>query len=195
MKLKICEYWRAFLTAQALPLTSLRYLRLAFLPLGRGAHPLWKTCKSSPSAVRAATVQAKMLSGRYRSCWLRRHWSGESGECRLPGCGMVPGDVAHLLSAECPALQQSLASTFCHIKSLLEPHPLLLSLLLSARNGDRESVTMFFLDPSTEPQVIKLCQLYGRASVLDPLFQVSRAWIWAAHRARMRLLGLEQYLV
>ena len=53
----------------------------------------------------------------------------------------------------------------------------------------------FFLDPSTDPQFIKLSQLYGRAPVLGPLFQLSRAWIWAAHRARMRLLGLEQYLV
>ena len=111
VKQKICEYWRTSLIAQARPLTSLRYLRLAFLPLGQGVHPLWKTCGSSPSAVRAATVQAKMLSGRYRSCWLRRNWTGESGECRLPGCGMVPGDVAHLLSAECPALKPSLATT------------------------------------------------------------------------------------
>ena len=104
VKATVKNYWRVSLIAQAKSLTSLRYLRLPFLQLGCGAHPLWWTCGSSPSAVRAATVQAKMLSGRYRLCWLRRHWSDESGACRLPGCGMVPGDTAHILSAECLAL-------------------------------------------------------------------------------------------
>ena len=101
-------------------------MRLSFLPLGRGAHPMWWTCYSSSSAVWAATVMAKMLSGRYRSCWLRRHWTQESGACRLPGCGQVPGDVAHLLSGECPALQPYLATTLQHLSEMLAPHPHLL---------------------------------------------------------------------
>ena len=122
--------------------------------------------------VRAATVQAKMLSGRYRTCWLRRHWTQESWACRLPGCGMVPGHVAHLLSVEGPALQPHLATTLQNLKVLLAPHPLLLPPVMAALHRARESVTTFFLDPSTD-----------------------RAWMWAAHRSRMRLLGLEKYLL
>ena len=68
-------------------------------------------------------------------------------------------------------------------------------LVLSALDMDREASTTFLLDPSTNPLVIGLCQSYGRSSVLGPLFQVCRSWIWAAHRTRMRLLGLERYLV
>ena len=195
VKMSICRYWRSSLIKQSETLRSLCYMRLAFLPLGQGAHPMWQTCGSSPSAVRAATVQAKMISGRYRSCWLRRHWTQESGACRLPACGMVPGDVAHLLSGECPALQPVLATTLLHMKSLLEPHAHLLPPLQSALDRDRETATTFLLDPSTDPSVISLCQSYGRQSVLRPLFQVCRAWIWAAHRTRMRLLGLERYLL
>lgn len=90
VKTAISSFWRDSLIAEAESLTSLRYMRLSFLPLGRGAHPLWWTCYSSSSAVWAATVMAKMLSGRYRSCWLRRHWTQESGACCLPGCGQVP---------------------------------------------------------------------------------------------------------
>ena len=70
----------------------------------------WWTYYSSSSAVRAATVMAKMLIGRNRLCWLRRLWTQESGACLLPGCGQVPGDVTHLLSGECPALQPYLAT-------------------------------------------------------------------------------------
>ena len=166
----------------------------SFLPLGRGCHPLWWTCYSSSSAVRAATVMGKMLSGRYRSCWLRRHWTQESGACRLPGCGQVPGDVAHLLSGECLALQPYLATTLHHLYDMLAPHPHLLRPVMTALHSDRETVTTFFLDPSTDCSVIQLVQLYGQEPVLTPLFQAARAWVWSAHRARMRMLGLEYYL-
>ena len=143
---------------------------------------------------RAATVMAKMLSGRYRSCWLRRHWTQESGACRLLGCGMVPGDVAHLLSGECIALQPSLATTLHHILGMLAPYPHLLQPVRSALHGDRAMVTAFFLDPSTDPAVIRLVQQCGKGPVLHPLFRVSRAWVWCAHRTRMCLLGLEHLL-
>ena len=99
VKAAIRSFWHAHLARESASLPSLRYLRIPFLPLGAGPHPVWWTCGSSASAVRAATVQSKMLSGRYRSCWLRRHWTGESGTCRLPGCGQVPGDVPHLVGA------------------------------------------------------------------------------------------------
>ena len=64
VKTAIVAFWRNYHINQASPLRSLKNLRLKFLLLGVGAHPLWQTCNSSPSAVRAATVQAKMLSGR-----------------------------------------------------------------------------------------------------------------------------------
>ena len=83
---KIIFFLRSSLISEAEPLTSLRYMRLSFLPLGQGAHPLWWTSHSSSSA----TVMSEMLSGRYISCWLRRHWTEESGCCRLPGDGQVP---------------------------------------------------------------------------------------------------------
>ena len=108
---------------------------------------------------------------------------------------MVPGDVAHLLSAEYPALQPHLATTFRHLEAMLAPLPHLLPPVLDALNGDREVVTTFFLDPSTDPVVMQLVQSYGRGNVLGPLFQVCRAWVWSAHRTRMRLLGLERFLM
>ena len=194
VKTAVQSFWHSALVAQAVPLTSLCYLRPTFLTLGNGPHPIWWTCGASPSAVRAATVQAKMLSGRYRSCWLRRHWTAESGACRLPGCGVVPGDVAHLVSGLCPTLQPQLQSTLRNLENLLEPYPLLLPLLSGALKSDSQTATTFILYPSTDPSVIQLCQAYGHVSVLNPLFRACRAWIWAVHRTRMRLLGLCQYL-
>ena len=87
-----------------------------------------------------------------------------------------------------------LASTLQHLLDMLASHPHLLPPVLTALNGDRDTTTMFFLDPSTDPAVMKLVQEYGHVTVLAPLFQAARAWVWCAHRARMRLLGLEWYL-
>ena len=193
VKSAVTSHWHSALMTMAAPLNSLRYLRPGFLPLGQGPHPLWWTCQSSPSAVRAATVQAKMLSGRYRSCWLRRHWTHETGACRLPGCGMSPGDVAHILCGECPALQEALSQTLTNIQEILSHHPVLLPPVHTALNSDKEALSAFILDPSTDPAVITLVQHQGRG-ILLPLFRVSRAWVWAAHRTRMRLLGLEKFL-
>ena len=77
---------------------------------------------------------------------------------------------------------------------MLSPHEDLLSLVFKVVTSDKDTATSFFLDPSTNPIVIALVQQCGQGPVLGPLFQVSRAWIWSAHRARMRLLGLERYL-
>ena len=55
--------------------------------------------------------------------WLQRHWTQESGACRLPGYGQVPVDVAHLLSGECTALQPYLATTLHHLLAMLAPQP------------------------------------------------------------------------
>ena len=91
-------------------------------------------------------------------------------------------------------LQPYLATTLNHLYDMLAPHPHLLHPVMTALHSDRETVTTFFLDPSTDSSVIQLVQLYGQEPVLTPLFQAARAWVWSAHRARMRMLGLEYYL-
>ena len=175
VKKAVCLFWRTQLQAEAQTKRSLKYLRPAFLPLGCGPHPLWWTCGSSPSAVRAATVQGKMLSGRYRLCWLRRTFGlGESGACRLPGCGMSPGDTAHILSGECPAILPALTATIHNLQKLFSSCQNLAIPLLSSLHGNREQITTFILDPSSDPQVIRLQQEMG-PSVLLPLFRASRA--------------------
>ena len=195
VKSAVCSHWHTKLSNEAAKLPSLCHLHTFFLPLGRGCHPLWRTCGPSSSAVRSATVQARMLSGRYRTDWLRRHWGpGESGACRLPSCTSPRGDLEHLLSAACPALAPTLAHTLTHTLDFLAPYPLLISTIQDALLREPEHFVSFLLDPSTDFSVIPLVQQHGR-HILVPLFRFSRAWVWAAHRHRLRLLGLHQYLL
>ena len=195
VKSAVCQYWHAKLVSEAATLPSLCHLRASFLPIGQGSHPLWRTCGPSQSSVRSATIQARMLSGRYRTDWLRRHWGpGESGACRLPSCTSPRGDLVHLLSAACPALAPTLARTLTHTMDILSPYPLLIATIQDALTREPGQFVSFLLDPSTDLSVIPLAQQHGR-EILVPLFRFSRAWVWAAHRQRLRLLGLHQFLL
>ena len=195
VKSAVCRHWHDKLVAEAATLPSLCHLRTPFLPLGRGSHPVWHTCGPSSSAVRAATIQARMLSGRYRTDWLRRHWGpGETGACRLPSCTSPRGDLVHLLSGACPALAPTLARTLCHAINLLSPFSIIIHTIQDALLKEPEEVTSFLLDPSTFSSVIPLTQQHGK-EILVLLFRFSRAWVWAAHRQSFRLLGLHQYLL
>ena len=195
VKTAVVAHWHAKLAAEAAALPSLHYLRPAFIPLGRGAHPLWRTCGPSSSAVRAATIQARMLSGRYQTDWLRRHWTGLSGACCLPACGAPPGDLEHLLSGACPALAPTMACTLTNCLNFLSSTPVLLSPVQDALNSPPATFVAFLLDPSYSPAIIKLSQQHGTSPILNPLFRMTRAWVWAVHRTRLCLLGLTQYLL
>ena len=70
-------------------------------------HPIWRAA-GSPFEVSKAVIVARMLSGRYRTDRLARHWTSDNpnGLCRLPGCSGQVGDLVHIL-LHCPALAHS----------------------------------------------------------------------------------------
>ena len=81
IKKKILDYWEKKLRSDALNLPSLKYFHPHYYSLS-SPHPLWTTAGSSPYEVKKAVVQARMLSGRYRTEMLRRHWSeNKEGHC------------------------------------------------------------------------------------------------------------------
>ena len=71
------DYWEQVLRLKAASLTSLAYFKPNFMSLVK-PHPLWTTAGSSPSKMSMATVQARMVSGRYRSELLCSNWSKNS---------------------------------------------------------------------------------------------------------------------
>ena len=69
-------------------------------------HPLWKAAGNSSYKITMATIQAKILSGRYRTGVLTRYWksSSQEGFCTLsPACALAIDDFNHIL-VDCPAL-------------------------------------------------------------------------------------------
>ena len=103
-KQKVLDFWNLKLRADVKRLDSLEFFKADYMSLCQ-PHPIWTTTGSFPFDVKKATVQARMLSGRYRTCWLRRHWSEDStGHCQVPGCTGQPGTLQHIATGECPGL-------------------------------------------------------------------------------------------
>ena len=115
-----------------------------------------------------------------------------SGACTLPGCSKFPGDVVHLLSGDCISLRGVQVLNLVQGISSLSQYPLLLSVV---RESLEDSVTwvQLLLDPSTDPQVIKIKQEFG-LNAIKPIFSFARSFIWCTHRTRMRKKGLQMYL-
>ena len=133
---RVIDWWNQKLRKDVVKLDSLVLFRAEFMSLSH-PHPIWTTAGSSSYEVRKATVQARMLSGRYRTCWLRRHWSGDpTGVCKVPGCsGDVPGTLVHIVTGECPGLASAYIRAVAIWSSFLKEAPLLFPLIRDVSLG------------------------------------------------------------
>ena len=135
-KAKVTDFWEEKLRAQASILSSLEYFNPNYMSL-RKPHPLFLSAKS-PFEVKKAVVVARMLSGRYRTDHLVRHWSktNPTGLCRLPGCtGDMIGDLQHIL-LYCPALKDTRLHLSNHWANFMTSRPYLFPIIISRKVPD-----------------------------------------------------------
>ena len=140
---------------------------------------IMSSCGSSTFEIQKATVQARMVSGRYRTCWLRRHFSqGESGVCRVPGCtGEMQGTLVHLATGQCPGLVAAVAKAARHWNNYLTNHPLLFPLIQEMSCADPEDFLKFLLNPATQPGVIAIAQRHGWGSSAKSAISLGHGFI------------------
>ena len=130
MKKKVISYWECTLRAEVVDLSSLEFFNPQFMSLTKG-HPLWSTAGASPGKVRMATIQATMLSGRYRTGSLTRFWTeNSSGQCQLSPTCLEKETLTHLLS-HCSSLKLSRARLLIFTARFANDHPEVAELLLS----------------------------------------------------------------
>ena len=172
-KKAVISFWEKKLRDDAKSLKSLEYFRPEFMSLSI-PHPIWLTAKSSSYEVIKATVQAKMLSGRYRTGLLSKHWStNRSGYCLLPSCTAQIEDLAHIL-VSCPSLNHIRTNLLHFTKQYLTQIPEDALQQISSLASPSSPLFMdFLLDCSTIPCVIVLVQKFG-PELLHHLFHLSR---------------------
>ena len=191
VKKKILSYWEHKLRQEASLLPSLEFFRPDFMSLSK-PHPLWLTAGSSPSKICMASVQANLISGRYRTESLTRHWSNNSnGVCLLSSVCQNLGskeDIRHILQW-CPALEDTRDKLTEYTRNKVSNLDAYLQHeILGLCSVSNPSFCQFLLDCSTISTVISLVQLYG-TSLLSFVFEISRTWVYGIHRERLRRLG------
>ena len=141
-------------------------------------HPIWLYA-GSPFEVSKAVVAARMLSGRYRTDKLVRHWSAHNpnGYCKLPGCsGAEVGDLAHIV-LDCPALVNVRLKQISLWSSFLVSHPALFPVISYYTVENRHLMLEFLLDPSTMPMVISCTE--NNEDCLRHCLYLSRTWLYS----------------
>ena len=102
-KKHILNYWEIKIRAEAVALPSLQYFHPNFMNL-TVTHPVWTSAGPSPYQVAMSTVQATMISGRYRTEELCSKWTpNSSGCCQAPSClnSNEKEDIHHILAVCC----------------------------------------------------------------------------------------------
>ena len=188
VKKKVLNFWEIKLREESQCLSSLAYFKPSFYSLST-THPLWTTVGSSPYETKKAVVQARMLSGRYRTEKLRRHWStNKEGVCLLPTCNGQIEDLPHVLVG-CPALQEARDRVQLMWVNKLSDKPHILNVVKHYVDKPDSDCIQFLIDPSVLPLVINLKQEYGIV-VFDTIFNLTRTYCYSLHIARLKLLGL-----
>ena len=186
---KVLDYWQAKFRDDITRLDSLKMFKSEFMSLSH-PHPIWTSAGSSPFETRKATVQARMLSGRYRTCWFRRHWSGDpAGQCKVPGCHGQPGTLQHIATGESQGLSGALVRATSLWDSFLAQNPILVPII--DKYYRKENFLSFLLDPTTKPEVISMNQIHGKqACITEKLCYLTRTWLFYMHKERLKLLDL-----
>ena len=183
-KSKVIDFWEKSLRHSASLLPSLKYFQPQFMSLTK-PHPLFTTCGSNSYEVSKAITQAKMVSGRYRSDMLLRHFDPtKSGNC-LTCDETVPGSLEHLL-IDCPALSSSRDVLFKMLyerNDISEPIKTLITDIFLSKNIT--DIVQLVLDCSVVPVVISAQD--RMENTLSQIFKFTRSWCFTLHQSRMKI--------
>ena len=191
VKKHVISYWECQLRAEASARSSLIFFHPEYLSLVH-PHPIWMTAGSSPYQVNMAMIQAKMLSGRYRTETTTSYWSkNPNGYCLLPSCSGLNTyeDLTHMLTC-CGSLDQARSSltSFTSAYTLATSLPILQTIVDEYCSSLHPQFPQFLIDCSCLSPVIAAAQLYGQ-DVLHHLFKITRTWCYVLHRERLKILG------
>ena len=188
VKNKITQYWHSLLRTEVAPLKSLKYFKPDLYSLTK-AHYMWTTAASNPHECSKSSILSKMVSGRYRTDMLCRHWSdNRAGYCRAPTCHSVPGTLEHLL-VSCPALSQVRERLYCMMLEKSVMFPPLHSTIREVLECSEEHIVQLILEPLSFPVVNHFAKLHG-ARFIAQLSYLTRTFAFYIDRHYKQILKL-----
>ena len=184
-KSKVVDWWEQKLRGEADLLPSLQHFKPAYMSLS-SPHPLW-SCAGSPYEVGKAVIAARMLSGRYKTDRLTRHWTktNPDGLCRLPGCENKEGSLEHIL-LHCSALADSRSRIVSLIAAFLVSRPELFPVIRHFTIEEDNLLLQFLLDPTCLPLVISTNRTHP--DTLKHCLYLGRTWCYSIHIYRSKIM-------
>jgi hypothetical protein len=129
-----------------------------------------------------------MISGRFRSEYLCRHWSDNRlGFCQADTCVGVVGDLEHLL-VHCPALAPDRERLWDMFFSKSVHFPALVHLPKEIEKSEPSVKLKFLLDPFSLPIISKLLRLFGQ-NLVNHIYYLLRTYAYYLHRRKQILTG------
>ena len=184
VKSLVTDYWEQRLRGEASLLSSFSYFQPVYHSLS-SPHPILWTPGANPYEVSKAVIQLRMLSGRYRTAMVTRHWSpSRKGTCPVPSCDEFE-TLEHLL-LYCPYYEQ--IRERLRKLWLCTPNPFVHQITVQKLTGPVSDLLQFLLDASVIPSVVTLTQVMGN-DILKCIFHLTRTWCYAIHRERLKMQG------
>ena len=184
IKSRVVDFWEKKLR-QTSDLPSLSYFNPNYMSLTT-AHPLWSTCSSNSFEFSKAVIQAKLLSRRYRTDRLLRHFSKDhDGSCKIcdENC---EGTTEHLL-VECSALSECRHLQIYALTGRNDISDTSKELIAIFAQKSTNEFTQLLLDCSVIPEVIAASQ--SDENILPEIFKFTWTWCFSMHMRRLKLLG------
>ena len=186
VKDKIITHWENILRGEAAELPSLCFFMASNSSL-KYPHHVWSTAKTSFEC-RKATVLALMMSGRFRSEYLTRHWSlNKLGLCQAGTCDTAIGDLEHLL-IHCPALEDTRARMWHLMSEKARAFPAFYFFLKHLEKSPPKTKLQFLLDPSAFQDILEIIKIFGHP-VLDLISYLNRTFVYYLYRQKQLLVG------
>ena len=139
---------------------------------------------SSTTKLVMVTVQARFLSGRYRTEALCSYWSSNTlGLCKLSTTCQTPKDTFYK-----HALNRTREKLTAFTKSYCTSHSVIADIVCKSCRVECRLFVQFLLDCSVVPEVIAVVQIHGQ-EILSHLINITRQWVNSLQRDRLKLLG------
>ena len=148
-------------------------------------HAIWTTARENPYEVAKAVIQARMLSGRYRTKLLTSNClNGQYVYCPAPHCTEIES-LQHIL-LDCPAY--AITRTNVVKKLLSVEDPVVAQLDKHALFQSASYLTQFILDATALQNKINILKSREEKSH-GLLMNLTRKWCYSMHRERQKLLN------
>ena len=149
---------------------------------------MFTTCSTNPFETNKSTCQAALVSGRFKTDLLSRHWVKDNpdGLCVLcPGLN-IPGSLEHFM-VTCSTLMPVRITILNYWYSYSEEDDILRKLLITKLRSPMQTLLQFLIDPSVDSDVIWGVQ--KKLINLEEIFKLTRSWCYSLNRKKLQITG------